>query len=142
MDWQSLDIEEERAETTSCDCCGKNTVEPVGNVLSGSDFLSWYVLHRSEGHLDIPPVIQLYTGDWSEGAPADTRWGVTMQWHLGPDGGLSLGDWSPDSRQQNSLFTPVDRDDIIGSAFEKELWPMVDAIIMKDTRLKELRNEP
>ena len=142
MEWQSLDIEEESVETTNCDCCGKNTIEVVGNVLSGSDFLSWYVVRWSEGHTDIPPAIKLYTGDWSEGAPAETRWGVAVHWHLGPSGGLSVGDWSPESRQKISLFTPVDRDDVIGTAFEEELWPMIDAIIMEDTRLKELRNEP
>lgn len=56
--------------------------------------------------------------------------------------GFGLLDWSPEEKAAIVSHVPPGRGDVPGSDFEAEFWAMIDAIIMKDSRLQELHRDP
>jgi len=133
VQWEDISVVEQETERTSCDCCQKVTTLGSVALLYEGEFIGWFSLKFSEASSSHLPVFRIYVGDWSEGAQVDTRWGIGVSWH---SEGCTLLDW--DEEENNSSFTRLNRNDILGSDFAVELWAMVDAIIMKDSRLKEL----
>lgn len=138
MDWQSISLEEGETQRTLCDCCRKTTTEALGDLSIGTRYLGWYTARFSEDQLEHPPLLTIYTGDWSENAPINSRWGIRTIWH---SEGCELLDWSQDDRNRIKSFTPLGREDVLSTPFAAEYWAMVDAIIMKDSRLQELHSE-
>ena len=136
MDWQSLEVEEGDTTLTPCECCNSTTAEITGYILSKTQDLAWYNARWSPAHPETPLTMVVYTGDWSDGGLATARWGSRISVYYQPEPGCSLLDW--EATQQNTLnsFTPLDRNDILGSSYEPELWACVDAILMKDQRLE------
>lgn len=135
-DWEAYSLKEEQTERIYCECCRSFTIHGSGHVLRSADWRGWYQLSFSEAWGSHPPVFTIYVGDWSEGAASTSRWAILVQWRTT---GCGVLDWSPEDVAGITHFTPAGRDAVIGSDFEPELWRMVDAIIMKDSRLKELR---
>ncbi|MDA7965624.1 hypothetical protein [Ruegeria sp.] len=136
MQWEDITVVELETKRTHCDCCQQVTTHGAGDLLWDEDFIGWFTVNFSENSASHSPIIKVYVGDWSDGAPADSRWGVVVSWH---SEGCSLLDWDAEDREGNDLFTCLNRDDVLGSEFAEELWAMVDAVITKDSRLKELQ---
>jgi hypothetical protein len=137
MEWQALSIEEGNVETTPCDCCGSKSIRVDGDVADGDAYLGWYSAEWSDGHQDVPLRLYLYTGNWSEGAAQETRFGMMIEYRSGEDGGYCLLDWPPERRAASKMFTMLDRADVIGSDYAASVRAMTDAILMKDTRIVE-----
>ncbi|WP_170383235.1 hypothetical protein [Ruegeria atlantica] len=135
MRWEDISVIEQETERTPCDCCRKVTTFGAGELLYTGEFVGWFSVKFSEDPESHSTIIKVYVGDWSDGAPVDTRWGISVSCH---SEGCTLLDWGEEDQKNNDLFTCLNRADILGSDFAAELWAMVDAIIMKDSRLKEL----
>lgn len=134
--WEDIVLEEDdEIERTRCDCCRGVTTRITGYLWADNDMLGWYSATFSEHGATHPPVITHYVGDWSEGAARDARWGMRVLWHAK---GCTLLDWDDDRRAGITSFTPLDRGDVIGTPYADHLWAMTDAVIMKDTRLREV----
>lgn len=138
MDWEAIVLEEGDTTRTPCDCCRTTTTEAMGNLLSDGTYFAWYTARWSEAHPEHHLLVTVYTGDWSEGAPASARWGTRTEVRFGPESGCALLDWEPEQRATINSFTPLGRDDVLGSDYAKEFWACVDAILMKDPRLEPL----
>ena len=138
-DWEALTLEEGETEHVPCDCCGRTTVLVTGDVFRNGDWLAWYKAAYGEIRNDPHSgTIWLYMGGWSDEAPRSARWGMRAEWR---QDGLVLLDWPEDFVSEEKSFTPLGRDDILGSAFAPELWTMMDAIVLKDSRLQEIHCE-
>lgn len=139
MRWQDCSLEEEERTDTPRDCCGSSTTEFTGNVLHLNSFHSWYTALWSDAHPDIPMHITIYTGDWGEDAPQSHRWATRIAVHQGDEGGCSLMDWSAEEQKEISMFTPLNRDDVLNSDYAPQLWACVDAVLMNECRLEHIR---
>lgn len=137
MRWEDICVSERQTDQTKCDCCREVTTRATGDLSFKGDFKAWYDVFFSANSLTHPPMISIYVGDWSEDAAPDARWGARVVWHTE---GCMLVDWDVETKEDIDLFTPLDRNDILGSDFAIEVWAMVDAVIMKDSRLKELHS--
>ena len=137
--WETITLEESETERTKCDCCQSETVSITGDLLNGDSFLGWFNVRFASNLSEHPPIISVYVGDWSEDAPTEARWGMRVRWH---EGGCELLDWSNDDKAGIARFVALGRNEMLGSAYETEFWAMIDAIIMKDSRLEELRSDP
>ncbi|GAB1479253.1 hypothetical protein MASR2M74_18130 [Paracoccaceae bacterium] len=137
--WQNISVEEAETERTLCDCCRGTTVTAFGDLRHHDKWLGWYTVRFGADANRHPSVINLYVGDWSEKAPDSARWGMRVEWR---DDGFELLDWSSEEKAAISSYVPLGRDDVLGFAFEAEFWAMIDASIMKDSRLQELRRDP
>lgn len=135
MDWQAITLEETETESVLCDCCRMTTTIANGDLSLGEAFIGWYSVRFSKNSSDHQPIISIYVGDWSEGAAKDTRWGMRVLWH--PEG-CELLDWQSNELEQIATYTPLGRGAILGTPYAEEMWAKIDAIIMKDSRLKEL----
>ncbi|WP_420859448.1 hypothetical protein [Marivivens marinus] len=131
--WMSFDIAEAETEYTHCDCCRAVTVRAHGDLSEGQSFLGLYTVTFAENGDGHPPLIILFLGDLTETAKREDAWAVRVEWR--PEG-LGVLDWDPTAKASIAKFTPLDRCDVIGTPFAERFWAMIDAIIMKDSRLK------
>ncbi|WP_136439219.1 hypothetical protein [Pacificoceanicola onchidii] len=137
MDWEAITVEETASLTrTPCECCGKTTLQADGDLHHGNVWISCYSVRWSNCSDAPPPLLTVYVGDGSDGARADQRWAIRSYWR---SEGLGLDDWSAEERAAITLFTLLDREDVLDTPFATEYWSMIDAIIMKDSRLEALR---
>lgn len=130
--WDSIEVKETDTERALCDCCRSVTITANGDLFHLSSCLGFYSVRFSESS-EHPPVISIWTGDWSENAQQDTRWGARAVWY--PEG-CGLLDWTKEEKSSISSFTPLDRDEVLKTNFADEFWTMIDAIIMKNSRLE------
>jgi hypothetical protein len=134
MRWQDVDLEidEAASKQTSCDCCSKVTTHIEGFLSANGNHRGWHTVRLSEDVTNHQPLITIYVGDFSEGAPKDRKCGARTIWKTE---GCELLDWEDSAI---TSFTPLRRRDILGFEFEPEFWGLVDAVIMKDPRLEPL----
>lgn len=132
-DGTDVTIRETDTDHTACNCCGKLTTVVSGALDVGEQSAGWYTVGVT---LDAPnhlPLCRLYIGDWTETAGPTERWGVRIG--IAPDGPHLL-DWSKEEQQEaQSVFTPLNRQQVLGTPLEPQLWELVDRIMTQDTRL-------
>ncbi|WP_420005744.1 hypothetical protein [Arenibacterium sp. LLYu02] len=138
MDWESLTLEEDEVTEIPCECCRGVTIEAMGHILRDGAYIAWYTARWGANHPDVPAIITVYCGDWSEGAPVTNRWGTRTEVRTGPESGCMLLDWSVADKARIDSFTPLGREDVLGSPYAPEFWACIDAVLMKDQRLEHL----
>lgn len=134
MKWEdvSLVIDEALSERVPCDCCRKTTVTAGGDLSYKEKFVGWYTVGFSEECSEAEPIITVYVGDWSDGAHCSQRWAARTIWR---EDGCMLLDWD---KAGIDRFTPLDREDVLGTDFATEFWALVDTVIMKDPRVEHI----
>ena len=132
-DGQDVTVKEGEVEHTACNCCGAPTTVVTGYLEVGEMSAGWYTLgvtHDAPNHL---PLLNLYIGDWTEGAAPDERWGLRIG--ISTDGPTLL-DWNEEAAQKASpVFTPLARAQVLGTPMEPQIWTLIDRIQTQDSRL-------
>ena len=136
--WEDLAVSDTDTETTLCDCSGERTTQACGEIANDSDFLGLYVVTFAADHASHPPAIAPHVGNWPDVGSTDARRGMQVQRNAQ---GCTLLDRGDEQVSGIRTFTPLGRDDVPGPPFTSEMWTLVDAINMKDSRLQE-RNTP
>lgn len=136
MSWQDIDLSADEASLTEtrCECCQSKTIQISGSLSKESCYLGWYSARFSEDMNAHFPIITIFVGDWSKDATREKRWAARAMWH---SQGCELLDWESDL---NVNFTPLNRDEILGTEFAAEFWTLIDTVIMKEPRLEKLRS--
>ncbi|WP_321832057.1 hypothetical protein [Thalassovita sp.] len=133
IEWENIDVIETGVEHTQCDCCAQTTTRGDGDLSHQGNYIGFYDVRFTSASGNHPPVVTIYVGDFSDTGKRTERWAARASWTRD---GCSLLDWPPENKAQITMFTPLDRSDVLGTDFASEFWAMVDAIIMKDTRLE------
>ena len=133
--WEDITVVAGQITRIPCDCCNTTTTVLRGDLEHGATWIGFYDVRFTDGHSDVFPIFQVYTGDWSQGAPKESRWCFGADFNAAL-GGFMLRDTSEDVFHIDA--TTLDRSDILGSPFAAEVFAMLDAIIMKDSRLQEI----
>ena len=133
LNWEELIVQTDGLNKTPCDCCGTTTLEYLGDLYHGEDWVAFYWVRMTEGHPDSLPQFWLGMGNWSEGTDKTEKWIFGAEYSRQHQGFMLM-----DLARDSDLATYLDRDDIIGTDFAEEGFAMLDAIILKDDRLKEL----
>lgn len=137
LSWEELNVIEDDIETTPCDCCGTSTVQVNGDIeKENGDWIAFYWVRFSKGHPDVFPVFHFGTGDWSESASSQNRWVFAMEFCRESEG-CRVIDFPQDGRLTSA--TCLSRNDLLSTDFASDAFAMFDAVIMKDTRLMELK---
>ncbi|MEJ6395360.1 hypothetical protein V8J82_19015 [Gymnodinialimonas sp. 2305UL16-5] len=132
-------IVEEREDTsTRCACCGGTTLRLTGDLKDQNGWLAFYSVRYSAAHPERLPRFVLGYGDWSSEAPPGQRWVFGADWSKDHNG-FRLADLSSGPSQGDA--THLDRSDILDTRFAEDAFAMLDAILMHDTRLKDLQHE-
>ncbi len=127
----------ERAVTQSpCDCCGNTTFRVTGDLHDDRGWLAFYSVRHTPTHPDQPSAFTLGYGDWTEAAPTTARWIFGAVWSL-PHQAFMLSDLADQPPQGEA--THLNRSDILGTSFAEDAFAMLDAVLLNDTRLTEMR---
>lgn len=136
-DWQLIAVEEGGMSRTPCDCCNTTTVQIEGNLENAEGWLAFYsarwTANPGPDHArDV--LIEIGTGDWRDTAPPTARW-LFRALYMPETATFGLIDFD------TTIDTAVclNRSDIIGSSYAPQALALLDAVLMKDSRLEEIR---
>lgn len=135
LNWEEIAVQPNGLEKTPCDCCGKTTIEYRGDLYHKEDWMAFYWVRMSEAHPEALPTFHIGTGNWAQGAKKDKRWIFGSEYDIKSQGFRIM-----DLAKGSDLATWLDRKDVIGTDFAQQAFSMLDAIFMRDERLKDLRS--
>ncbi|MBV7259209.1 hypothetical protein [Erythrobacter crassostreae] len=137
-DLTALEVETMGESSGHCDCCGNESRCVWGMVHQhGGPSVAAYWMHWAVGHLGEPGAnLDLVLGEWGDGTGPNDRLGVALIHRQLEDTTPSLMVIDADDR-----FADVDlvarrapRRDVIGSPLAKQVFSIVDAIYLQDSR--------
>jgi len=133
LDWEAITVFETEKQETPCDCCRETTVTLHGDLEQSGDWLAFYMARFTASHTGVGPHFRVLTGDWSDNAPTTSRWIFEAELNIEAQGFMLL-DTSKHAGSISAIH--LDRNDILNTPFAAEAFAMLDAIYMKDSRLK------
>ena len=120
-----------------CECCGGMTRRVWGAVHEGDRSLGVYFVRWKVG--EVPrhgAEFDLILGKWGDGTDAGDRVTVSLRFRRGDDGPSFM---VVDAPSHPSLAeVALTREAVLGSAWEQEAYDVVDAIWLKDGRIREI----
>ena len=142
IDWRSFKIEQSGASDGLCECCGSFTKRAWGLVHRNSGeavaayFVGW-VQHRP----DHGATFDLILGKWDASATKDDRYAIALDYQM--------AEGSPqfmviDAVRRLAVYaelatSALQRSEVIGTPLAPQVFALIDAIYMGDSRLDELR---
>lgn len=141
LDWQALAVEPLKSAEGRCDCCGTATRRVWGAVSQDGGSLAAYYVGWTVERPDHGARFELVVGSWGEEADAGERAWVELEYRLvdGEGAFMVVDAAGPDDAKAGLAATALRRDDVIGTPLAPQVFAIVDAVIMKDARLEELR---
>lgn len=128
--------ESDRAE---CACCGKSSRSVNGYIFDSEGPIAAYFVHWTEGALNHDPNIDIIVGRWGEGSGPEARCGVSIRYRLGV-GFMVIDAGSRPFANGHALFTrALPRAEVVGTELASEVFSLLDAAWLQDSRLEELR---
>ena len=126
-----------------CDCCGNMSRLVWGYVNDESCLpVAVYYVHWTPGHPDHGANFDLVFGTWGDKATAEDRVGASLLYRQ-DGGGFMVIDAStrPFSKEQTLFSRSLRREEVVGTDLAQELYAMVDAVWLGDSRIAEIRGE-
>lgn len=95
-------------------------------------------MHWTEGHLaDTGANLDLVLGQWGDGTGPEDRVAISLVHHQQPDGSPSLMVIDAHDRPVSSgglASTGLRRDEVIGTPLAQQMFALIDAIYLQDSR--------
>jgi hypothetical protein len=136
-----LTIEPTGENNFPCSCCGNTSRCVWGFVHSPEGGVAAYYVEWTIGRIaDHSPNFDLIIGRWGEGATAEDRCMVALQYRL-LDSGPAFMVIDPDGRPAATselVGKALKRTDVIGKPIAEQAFGIVDAVWVQDTRIAEL----
>jgi hypothetical protein len=125
----------------SCDCCGRTSKTVWGDVSAMDQTLAVYYVQWTVGSSDHNPNFDLIIGTWGEGADPSQRILVSLVYQPRHEGGSFMIIDSEDrpANSRSLCSRALKRADVIGTPLAKEVFQLVDAIWLHDSRIAEVR---
>ncbi len=133
LNWTDITLQTDGLEKTPCDCCGATTIEYRGDLHHKDDWIAFYWVRLSEGHPEALPIFHIGTGNWAEGSKKDERRIFGSEYNPESEGFRIM-----DLSKESDLAIWLDRKDVVDTDFAQSAFAMLDAIFMRDERLKDL----
>ena len=137
MTWQQLNVETFGEAQSSCACCESTTHRVWGWISDHSKTVAAYFVTYTLGRPDHGARYRLIVGRWGEGTSVNDRFVVELDYRMVASGpAFMVVDASPvaEVAARNLM-----RSDVIGTGLADQIFPMVDAVLMNDPRLEEIR---
>ena len=140
-DWRSFEIEQIGDSTGHCDCCGFKSKRVWGNIWKNNATVGHYIVGWTEGQPDHGAAFDLVLGDWDVAAQNQDRYIVALNYRSFRDtSGFMVVDESYRVVYGSDLAaTVLKRSDVVGTPLAPQVFALVDAIYMGDTRLMDVR---
>ncbi|NAZ35463.1 hypothetical protein [Rubellimicrobium sp. CFH 75288] len=140
--WQEIVVIPEHEEPVACECCGEEAWRVEGRLVHREVPVGRFTVRWRPGVPEHPARHVLYLGEWGARrgddpprvAAADYWGGAAHGFYLVDDPGpllRALAPWRPRFLR---------RADLVGTAAGQRVFAMLDAIHVKDGRLRELRD--
>ena len=125
-----------------CECCGQTTRSISGWISSGSDTVAAYLIHWTDGRPDHGANFDLIIGKWGDRASPSDRQAASVVYSRS-GGGFIVIDAStrPFARGRELFCHALSRDDVVSSPIATQLFTLLDAIWLQDSRITEIRGE-
>jgi len=124
-----------------CECCGGTSRTVWGLVHEGRQSLASYFVQWKLGQVPRHGAnFDLILGKWGEGAGPDDRVAVALQFRRtekGPSFMVVDAQDRPTTRG-DLAGAALGRDQVLGSSWEQVAYDVVDAVWLKDERIKEI----
>ncbi len=135
--WQELNIEMFGERQSSCECCQNTTQRVWGWISDDNGTLAAYFVTFTSGRPDHGAKYQVIVGRWGDGSTAEDRVAVELDYRV--SSGKSAFTVVDASAFPKVAARSLTRGEVIGTELSAQIFPMVDAVLMKDQRLKEIR---
>lgn len=138
--WQEVVVLPEESEMVRCDCCGAPARRIEGSLLHREEPVGRYTARWRPGERDHACRFVLYLGDWGGRRPGE-RSVAAADLVPGLAGGFVLRDDTPRLMRALAPWRPrfVRRAEAIGKPLGQRIFALLDAVVVKDQRLRELR---
>jgi hypothetical protein len=138
----SLSVESSgEKEFGPCECCGGTSRTVWGYVHEGNRSLASYFVQWTLGQIPRHGAhFDLILGKWGEGAGPDDRVAVSLRFRRTEKGpSFMVVDATDRPTAQGGLAgAALERDNVLGSRWEQEAYDVVDAVWLKDERIREI----
>jgi len=124
-----------------CECCGGISRTVWGYVHEGSRSLASYFVQWKLGQIPRHGAnFDLILGKWGEGAGPDDRVAVSLRFRRTEKGpSFMVVDATDRPTAKGDLAgAALERDMVLGSRWEQEAYDVVDAVWLKDERIREI----
>jgi hypothetical protein len=124
-----------------CECCGGTSRTVWGYVHEGNRTLASYFVQWKLGQVPRHGAnFDFILGKWGEGSGADDRVAVALKFRRTEKGpSFMVVDATGRPTARGGLVTSaLERDEVLGSRWEQEAYDVVDAVWLKDQRIREI----
>ena len=123
-----------------CECCGNMSRTVWGYIHRNDEMVAVYYVSWTLGRIDHGARVELIIGKWDDDASADDRSAVALACRLqNNQPQFMIRDAEP---KDDGLAThALKRDQIVGTPKSAEIFELVDAIWLKEDRIRELGGE-
>jgi hypothetical protein len=123
-----------------CDCCGQNSRTVWGYIYRDGEPSAAYFVHWTLGRVEQDGAhFDFVVGAWGDAAAAADRQAVSLVYRSGQGGGFMIID-AASRRTAGSRLAgrALARKDVVGTALASEVFQLVDAVWLEDSRLAEI----
>ena len=123
-----------------CECCGNRSRTVWGTVYNEGNLTAAYYVQWTPNRLDHGANLDLVLGKWGEEASAAERSAVALEYRLLESGPAFMVIDATDRPMARSELVgqALNRSQVIGTPIAAEVFPIADAVLGQDPRVKEL----
>lgn len=140
-DWRSFKTEQAGANVGHCDCCGCATKRVWGFIRRDDEAVAAYFVGWAEQRPDHGATFDLILGKWGDLATRLDRFAGALDYRMVESSPQFMVVDAQDRLTSSSglVSTALKRSDVVGTTLAPQVFAIVDAIYMGDSRLNELR---
>ena len=136
LNWRDLVVNEMGSKVYACDCCGSTTRRIWGWVDSGEKTIAAYFVNWVFGKWDHGVSFEVLVGRWGDSASSADRGNVRLNYRTAIE---SPSFMVVDAERNDLSDHAFGRSEVIGTSLADHVFAIADAVLMKDTRLAEVR---
>jgi hypothetical protein len=140
-DWRSFKAEQTGANVGHCDCCGCTTKRVWGFIRRDGEAVAAYFVGWAEQRSDHGATFDLILGKWGDSTTRLDRFAVALDYRIVEASPQFMVVDAQDRLTSGGDLASMalKRSDVIGTTLAPQVFAIVDAIYMGDSRLNELR---
>jgi hypothetical protein len=140
-DWRSFKAEQTGANVGHCGCCGCATKRVWGFIRRDGEAVASYFVGWAEQRPGHGATFDLILGKWGDSATRLDRFAVALDYRMVESSPQFMVVDAQDRLTSSSglVSTALKRSDVVGTTLAPQVFAIVDAIYMGDSRLNELQ---
>jgi hypothetical protein len=141
VDWRSFKVEQSGASDGHCDCCGSTTKRVWGLIHGNGAAVAAYFVGWAEQRPDHGASFDLILGKWGASATKQDRYAVALDYRIveGSPQFMVVDAQGRLTSDGELVDLALKRSEIVGTPLAPQVFALIDAIYMGDSRLDEIR---